>query len=178
MKKIVLLIIIMISLWACSLINTPSSVVENYLDKYTSLSEDVITDMESTIINENLSEENREIYKNVLLRTYQNLKYEIKDETIDGEKAEVIVKITIYNLDKIKTEADNYINEHIDEFTDVNHNFNEELYDSYRLNAMLNTSEIVSYDVKFKLTKIDNEWTLNNPDRETLEKIHGLYHNM
>ena len=34
---------------------------------------------------------------------------------------------------------------------------------------------MVEYDVKFKLTKKDNEWILNPLDRSTLEKIHGLY---
>ena len=175
MKKILFVLLLILYSSACNLLNTPSSVVESYLNKYTSLSEDVLTNMETTILNEELSSSNRDIYKQVLLRSYENLKYEIKDETIDADKAEVLVSIKVYDLNKTNQEARNYLNEHPDDFEDINHNFMEEEFNSYRLNAMLNTNDMVEYDVKFKLTKKDNEWILNPLDRSTLEKIHGLY---
>ena len=175
MKKILFVLLLILYSSACNLLNTPSSVVESYLNKYTSLSEDVLTNMETTILNEELSSSNRDIYKQVLLRSYENLKYEIKDETIDADKVEVLVSIKVYDLNKTNQEARNYLNEHPDDFEDINHNFMEEEFNSYRLNAMLNTNDMVEYDVKFKLTKKDNEWILNPLDRSTLEKIHGLY---
>lgn len=175
MKRLALFFVILISLVACNLVNTPSSVVENYLNNYTSLSEDVITSMETTILNEELSSSNRETYKNVLLRTYENLKYEIKDESIDKDKAEVLVRIKVYDLNKSDQDAREYLNEHPQDFEDVNHIFMEDEFNNYRLKSMLTTNDIVEYDIKFKLTKVDNEWILDPLDRTSLEKIHGLY---
>ena len=175
MKKVIVVLIMMLSLFACSLVNTPSNVVEEYLNKYITLNDDVLTDMEKTILNEGLSTSNREIYKKVLLRTYENLKYEIKDESIDGNKAVVTAKIVVYDLHNSEIESLNYMNEHLDEFTDINYNFDNEYYNTYKLNQMLNTKDTVEYEIKFNLTKNDNEWVLNQLDRDSLEKIHGLY---
>ncbi len=174
MKKIVLLTMIIL-LCACNLLNTPSSVVEEYLNKYNSLNEDVLADLETTIINEDLSLDNRNIYKKVLIREYENIKYEIKDESIDNDKAEVRVLITVYDLNKINEEALNYMNEHLEEFSDVNHNFDNESFNRYRLNNMLVTNDTVQYEIIFKLSKVNNEWILNQLDHDSLEKLHGLY---
>ena len=46
---------------------------------------------------------------------------------------------------------------------------------SQLINNMLNTNEKINYEVTFNLNKKDGEWVLENPDRTTLEKIHGLY---
>ena len=40
---------------------------------------------------------------------------------------------------------------------------------------MLNTKEIIEYDIDFYLTKENGTWIVQNPDNTTLEKIHGLY---
>ena len=91
MKKIILLII-SILLVGCSLTNTPSSRVSEYLDNYNTLSDDVIMDIETKVSNESLSNKNKDIYKKVLSRVYQDMKYEIKDESINGDKAIVCIK--------------------------------------------------------------------------------------
>ena len=40
---------------------------------------------------------------------------------------------------------------------------------------MLKMNDTVDYEIKIHLNKEDDEWIIQNPDRETLEKIHGLY---
>ena len=40
---------------------------------------------------------------------------------------------------------------------------------------MLNTNDTVSYEIEFYLDKRDDNWVVQEPDRITLEKIHGLY---
>ncbi len=174
MKKIVLIVLIALSLTACSLSNTPTGRVESYLNQYNQLSDDVKTDMETKISSENLSTENTDIYRKVLTRQYQDMKYEVKDEKIDGDKATVIVKLSVYDLYKVDKDAYSYLNNHQDEFT-TNGMYDENIYSKYKLEHMLDTQDKVDYEVTFNLSKKDGQWSLENPDRVTLEKIHGLY---
>ena len=127
------------------------------------------------VAGEDLSVDNKEIYKKVLLRQYENMKYEIKDESINGDKAEVKVKVTVFDLYKMERESQNYMNENQNEFNNVNNLFDTNLYNKYRLNKMLETNDRVEYDVKFYLKKKDDNWTLIEPNRDVLEKIHGIY---
>lgn len=174
MKKILLLALSIFSLVGCSLSNTPKGKVESYLNQYNNLSDNVKKDMEGKITSENLSTENIDIYRKVLTRQYQDLDYEIKDEKINGEEATVDVKITVYDLHKVDKDSYSYLNENNDKFL-TNGTYDNNLYDEYKLNNMLNTTEKVSYEITFKLNKKNKEWVLENPDRTTLEKIHGLY---
>lgn len=173
MKKLIELLIVLL-LFGCNFSNTPSSVVERYLDDYINLSDDVIMDLETSVAGENLSVKNKEAYKRVLSREYENLKYEIKDESINGDKATVIAKISVYDLYKVEEYTNNYMKEHINEFMN-NSEFDKELYNTFRIGEMLKTNEIVDYDITFKLTKVNDEWILDNPSSETIEKIHGMY---
>ena len=174
MKKILLFVVLLLSLSACSLSNTPTGKVEAYLNQYNSLSDNVKVDMESKVTSENLSSDNADIYRNVLTRQYQDMKYEVKDEKIDGENATVIVKVTVYDLYKIDRDAYNYLNDHQDEFT-TDGIYDNDKYNQYKLDNMLKTNEKISYEVEFKLNKKDGNWVLENPDRVVLEKLHGLY---
>ena len=40
---------------------------------------------------------------------------------------------------------------------------------------MINATDRVEYTIDINLTKKDNEWTVNEFDKTTLEKIHGTY---
>lgn len=175
MKKILLLVICcMLLLVGCGM-NTPKSKVEAYLNRYSSLSDDVKTDLETKVGAESLSIDNQKVYKEALTRQYQNMKYEIKDESIDGDKATVKVKLTVYDLYKVDRDSINYMNNNANEFYDDMNQFSEELFNKYRVNGMLTTNETVNYEVDFYLNKVNGEWILETPDRTTLEKIHGMY---
>lgn len=176
MKNILKSILVVFMLTACSLSNTPKTKVDIYLSQYNSLTENVKKDLEVSVSGENLSNDNKDIYRKVLERQYQNLKYKIKDEQINGDNATVTVQITVYDFYKSNKNAENYYNEHMDEFvTDNGTTIDMESYTKYRLNEMLKTTDTIDYEIKFNLTKEDNEWTIQSPDRVTLEKIHGLY---
>lgn len=175
MKKIfVLTLLCFLLLTGCGS-NTPTARVEAYLDGYNSMKEEVASDMEAKVTSENLSYENQKIYKNVLTRQYENIKYEVKDESINGDKATVTVKITVYDLYKAEKDVINYMNTYPNEFYDENNNFSEEIFNKYRLNQMLSTNETVDYEIYFYLNKVNGEWIIENPERNTLEKIHGIY---
>lgn len=175
MKKILVLFVSILILNACNISNTPKSKVESFLNEYNTLSENVIMDIEINAKNENLTEENKSYYMEVLKRQYQALKYEIKDEIVDGNKATVVVKITVYDLYKSINETEKYAKINQEYFNDVNNIFNEEKYETYKIQQMLKTNDKVDYEIEFYLNKKDNTWELENPDRITLEKIHGFY---
>ena len=175
MKKIIALFVVSILLLTGCGTNTPKSKVEAYLNRYSSLSDDVKTDLETRVSSESLSIENQKIYKDVLTRQYENLKYEIKDESIDGDRATVKVKLTVYDLYKMDKDSINYMNNNANEFYDDANQFSEELFNKYRINSMLTTNETVNYEVEFYLNKVNGEWIVETPDRTTLEKIHGMY---
>ena len=174
MKKI-LLVVIPFLIFGCNLYNTPSTIVERYLENYIKLSDEVITDLESKVSSEDLSNVNRELYKKVLERQYESLKYEIKDETIDKDNAEVLVNITVYDLFKAEYDSNIYMNENMNEFFNSNEEFDNDIYNKYRLNKMLNTIDRIDYDIIFKLKKVEGTWILETPNRDVLEKIHGLF---
>lgn len=174
MKKL-LLIISMFLLSACSLSNSPKSKVEGYLNQYNNLSENVKLDLESQVVSENLSDKNKELYKEALIKQYKNMKYEIKDETINAEVATVKVKITVLDYFEALNESDKYSKENPNKFYNANQEFDKELFNSYKLKKISETKETVDYDITFNLNKVDGQWKLENPDRVTLEKIHGLY---
>lgn len=174
MKKIIIILLTII-LCACSLTDSPSLKVKEYLDNFNNLNENVIEDMESAIIKENLSSSNTSIYREVLTKQYKDLKYEIVEEKINNDKSEVKVKVTVYDLYNSKLESENYMNENQNEFFNDENIFDEEKYMKYRLDEMLKTKNTITHDITFNLTKENDEWKIDNIDREVLEKIHGLY---
>lgn len=175
MKKILFLTIsFLILLSGCSMYNTPSGKVESYLNNYISMSDSVIADIETKVNVEPISYSNKNIYKDVLTRQYKNIKYEIKDEKINGDSASVRVKITVFDLYRAEKESLEYANNNQSEFL-IDNMFDEETYNTYKLNKMLSTNDIVNYDIEFYLNKKDGEWVVQEPDRIVLEKIHGIY---
>ena len=174
MKK-VLLVLMSFLLFGCSLSNTPSSKVELYLNNYNNLTDEVLMDIEKSALNENLNDANKEQYKNVLSKQYENMKYEIKDESIDGNTAIVTANIQVYDLHKIEKASMNYMGEHLNEFSDNDGVFSNDLFNTYRINQLLNAEDKVDYEIKFYLDKKNDEWILRNPERAVLEKINGLY---
>lgn len=174
MKKIIVIFLLLVSFTGCSLSNTPSSKVEAYLDSYNSLTEEVKQDLETKVSVENLNSENKKVYKEILTKQYKDLKYTIKDESIDGDKAIVKVNLNVYDLYRVSKEAEDYMKENPNEFYD-NNTFSQDKFNTYKLNNMVDYKERVDYEIDFELNKIDGTWTLKEPSRDVLEKLHGFY---
>lgn len=175
MKKILFSLSLLVLFTGCSLSNTPSSKVESYLNQYNNLTDNVIEDINTTIAGENLNSDNTLAYKEVLKRQYKDLKYEIKEESINGEDATVKVKISVYDLYLADKNSHEYMNSHMNEFYNEDDMFDDNIYYKYKIENMSKISDKVDYDIVFKLKKKEKEWILQTPDRVTLEKIHGLY---
>ena len=92
-----------------------------------------------------------------------------------GDNATVKVEIEVYDFNKAMKKADDYLNEHQDEFMNEENNIDNVKFMDYRIKEMKNTNEKVKYTIDFTLTKKDNKWQLDDIDEITRQKIHGIY---
>ena len=180
MKKIIASLTIVMScllLVGCGCTKkTAKGAVEEFLDQYKNLSASVLSDLEKVIEQENFQDTQEEKYRDILKKQYSDLKYEILDETYDGDTAIVRVKITVYDLYKAQADAATYLNGNMDEFKDESGNYDNNLYLDYKLDQMKKVTDTVEYTIEFNLIKSENDnWKVNELSNSDLEKIHGIY---
>lgn len=174
MKKILSILLIFFILVGCNMTNTPTKKVEEFLTKYQALSDDVLTDLELSTESENLNSTNKVTYMDVMKRSYQNLKYEVTDENVNGDEATVTVKITVYDLYKAMKESNDYLVDNTVQF-ETDGVYDQNKFREYELNEMLKTNYMVDYTIDFFLEKVDDEWNIIEPSNTVKEKIHGTY---
>lgn len=175
MKKILVMLISLVMVVGCSCSNDKAAdAVEEYLNEYKGLSNNVLEDIDELVSNENLTDKGSEIYKEVLKRQYRDLIYTIENEDYDGDTAMVTVKITVYDLYKAQKNASIYLNSHQDEFL-TDGEYDNVLYMDYKLEEMRDMNDTISYNIVFNVTKTDGKWVVEQPSEEVLEKIHGVY---
>ncbi len=177
MKKFILVIITLLLVVGCdSVMNNPTKRVETFLNKYQIMDEEVLSQLDDTLNNDNtLNDNQKDEYRDLMKKQYQNLTYTIKDEEVDGDNATVKVEIEVYDFNKAMMDADNYLVEHQDEFLDGDDNVDNEKFMNYKIEQMKNTNDKVKYTIEFTLTKKDNNWKLDDVDEATRQKIHGIY---
>ena len=175
-KKIILISLFMLCfiLTGCSLNNTPKAKVETLLMKYQKNSDSVMNELDDYLNTLNIKDDAHEEYKKVYTKQYSDLTYNIKDEMIDGDTATVTTQIEVYDYYKIDNDATKYVSDNPDKFSTNN------VYDSakvleYKIDKLNNAKDRVTYTITFNLTKVDNEWKVDNLSNEDLEKIHGIY---
>lgn len=179
MKKILIVVLMIVVLAGCenNLMNTPIKRVETLMNNYVTLDEEVLNDLDETLLSETImTNDQKQRYRDVLKRQYQNLSYEIKDETIDGNSAVVELEIEVYNYKKIMEEADTYLQANEDEFLmDDNLTTDTSKFNDYRLEKLENAKDKVTYTLNLTLRKIDDKWVLDDLTDTEISKIHGLY---
>lgn len=174
MKKLWIILSTIILLTGCSLgtdmTNTPTKKVEAYLNSYQSLDDNILNDLDTLIMDTEYTLDQQDKYRELMKKHYQNLKYEIKEETVNGDKATVKAEVEVTDYSKVITETP-------DEslYLDDEGNYDEDLFYDYQLNKMETSKETVKYTITFYLTKVDDEWSLDTLSEETKEKIHGIY---
>lgn len=176
-KKICILcacLILLLTTTACTLGNTPTSAVERVLTKYNTNDEEILVELDDYVNESNLTDKQSTKYKNVYLKQFKDMKYEIKEEKIDGDNAVVTAQITVYDYYNAEKEANTYLTNNPDKFKtdDV---YDESLFTDYKLEQLDKVTDTVDYTIDFTLTKVDNEWVVNDLTNEQLEKIHGVY---
>ena len=133
---------------------TAKGAVQDYLNQYKNLSSNVINDMDTVINNENLTDNQKEKYRDILKKQYQDLKYDVVSEKYDGDNATVEVKIKVYDLYKVQKDANDYLTTSGDEFKQ-NGVFSNDLFMNYKLDKMKKTTDTVEYNIIFNVTKDD-----------------------
>lgn len=145
--------------------NTPTSKVEELFLKYQKLDNDVSTDIEEILNEQNLSETQKERYRKVLEDQYKNISYQIKEEIIDGNTSTVVVEIEVTDLKKA-----------INDLIFDSNIYTKETYDEEKLNRLEKAKDKVKYTLELTLTKDSNDkWKLNALTNEEISKIQGMY---
>lgn len=174
--KVLLVVGICLVLAGCGCMKkTAKGAVQDYLNQYKNLSSNVISSMDDVVNDENLTDSQKEKYRDILKRQYQDLKYEITSEKYDGDNATVEVKITVYDLYKVQKDANNYLTNSGDEFKE-NGIYSNDLFMNYKLDKMKKVTDTVEYNITFNVTKDDKgNYKVNDLSNSDLEKIHGVY---
>ncbi len=179
MKKILSTIGLLFILTGCSLgnmDNTPTKQVEKYLNNYQTLDSNILTKLDSIVDEETLlSDTQKDTYRDILKKHYQDLTYTIKEETVNGDKATVEAEIEVNDYTKALRSAEEYKVSNESEFNDENGVYDEEKYQEYRLGLLKDTKDRVKYTIYFSLTKQDDEWTLDTLSQTDEDKILGIY---
>lgn len=181
MKKIFCFLAALFVLTGCScnnelLMNTPTKKVEMFLANYQTLDADVLKQLDDIIEDAGLfTDKQKDTYRSVMKKHYQNLTYEIKDEVTDGDKATVTTEIEVDDYTKSIKETTKYREEHEDEFLDVNGKHDPALFLEYQLEKIKKVEDRVTYTIDFTLTKVKDEWKLDKLTKEQESKIHGTY---
>lgn len=189
----------------CSMGNTPTRKVEGFLNNYNSNDSAVLEQLQEMVNSDSLmNDTQRSKYSDIMKKQYKDMTYEIKDEVIDGDNATVTAEIEVYDYYRINRESEDYYNNNQSEFVDTNNN-NDSLAEDvkegvekaadkvtdaaedaanavsnskfidYRLDKLDNAKDRVKYTIDFTLTKVDDNWKLNDIDDITRQKLHGLY---
>ena len=177
MKKLLaVLLLLAVFISGCSLMASgPKDAVTKFLNKYKNNDQSVVNELNDYLKTEELDEETLEDYREIYLRQYSNLKYEIKDEKIDGDKATVDVQITVYDYYKTNVESGNYFTANQADFVDDDGDIDFVKYFKYKVKKMLDTTDTVDYTLTLNLSKNDDKWEIEPLTTEQLTKLHGTY---
>jgi len=177
MKKIltILSIIILTGCGALDISNTPTKKVEEFLNKYQILDEEILNELDNVIDEKiNLNEENKKEYRKIIKKQYKDMQYTIKEETIDGNEATVTAEIIVKDFTKIINDAEVYKRQNIKEFYE-NEIYNDNLYKKYLIEKLKDAKERVTYTLEFKAHKQNKKWVLDPITEEIEDKILGIY---
>lgn len=153
MKKIIILVGLIFLLGCENTLNTPTSKVESFLNKYQILDKNVLKDLDNYLSKDKtLTNKQKEKYKELLKRQYQNLSYKIKNEEIENNVSIVETEIEVLDYSRIKEK-----------------NINK------KLNKMKNTEEKKKYELTFYLNKEKGIWKIDSLSEDDYKKINGLY---
>lgn len=179
MKKFLCTLALVLAVTGCDLgkqmDNTPTKKVEAFLNKYQTLDTEVLDSLDTVISEETLfNDDQKTKYRDIIKTNYQKMNYKIKDEEIDGDDAKVTVEVEVIDYSKVLSDAEVYRSEHEDEFKD-NNKYSESKFMDYRLNKLKDAKEKVKYTMDLSLTKVNDEWVIDDLSKDNEAKLNGLY---
>ena len=179
LKKILLIIVILLLVVGCgNMMNTPTKKVEQFLSKYQTQDKTVLDQLDQVIDEAGtMVDDQKDEYRDLMKKQYQNLSYKIKDETEDGDSATIEVEIEVYDYGKAISEAETYLTTNRDEFVDSEtQEVDSEKFLNYKIGKMKDVKDKIKYTINFTLTKVDDEWKLDDISDVDRQKLHGLYY--
>lgn len=165
MKKVFSLFVLLF-LFGCALNNSPTSKVEELLNKYQMLDADIKSEIDSITDKENLTETQKDRYKKIIESQYKNLSYEIKNEKIDGDIATITVQIKVTDYKKVIKEVD-------EEFKDKEYTLEE--YNNAKLDKLEKAKDTVVYTLELNVNKTGDEWKVDSLSNIDKKKLQGMY---
>ena len=173
-KLLIIVLFILVSV-GCGMKPTAREAAIEYLELYRNKDKVVMEELHEYVNEEDLTDDQKEKYYDVLKKEYSTLMYEVEHEQYDGNIAYITFKITVIDLYKAQKEAAEYFNEHQSEFDDENGIYDKKKYMDYKLDKMTEEMDTVSYTIDIKVEKEGDNWKVVQLSNENLEKIHGIY---
>ena len=196
-KIVVSAFILLLVIVGCSNnMSTLTNKVEEFLGKYQSMDEDVLKQLDQVIKDDDtMNDDQKDKYKALMEKQYQNLSYKIENEDIQGDSATVDVEIEVLDYATTASKAQEYYNEHKEEIEEKYNDKKEDndnslenagddvlqaveesvAYINYKLEELETANDTVTYNMTFYLTKKDGEWILQDISDLDRKKLHGLY---
>lgn len=177
-KKIFVGIMVLFLAVGCgNMMNTPTKKVEEFLSKYQTQDEKVLAQLDEVIDSSGtMTKDQKDKYRDLMKKQYQNLSYKIKDETIDGNNATVQVEIEVYDYASSISESETYLTTNKEEFIkEDTKEVDDEKFMDYKLKQLSLVKDKVKYTINFTLTKTDDKWILDDITEIDRQKLHGLY---
>lgn len=155
---------------------TPRQAVRDYMESYVTLDDSIVDQLNDYVDdNEELLDEHKKTYKEILRTQYSSLTYTILNERIEGNIAYVDVEINVKDLHKIRKETNEYYANNKDEFNNDNGIYDVAKFITFQLDKMKAATETVKYKLELKVVKSDDDWDVAQLSNSDLEKIHGIY---
>ena len=195
--KIIFIGLLLLLVAGCSnSMSTPTNKVEEFLGKYQSMDEDVLVQLDQVIDKDDtMNDDQKDKYKALMEKQYQNLSYKIENEDVEGDRATVDVEIEVLDYVTTISKEKEYYNGHKDEIEDKYKEKKEDndnalddaiddigeaveesaAYINYKLEELETANDTVTYTMTFYLTKEDGEWVLQDISDLDRKKLHGLY---
>ena len=179
MKKKIIIFLLMFGsllLVGCDENMTAKEAVRDYLEMYVTLDDRVTDQLDEFVNKEDLSDEQKEKYKEVLRKEYTSLSYSLENERVEGDVAYITAKVNVIDLYKVQKDALNYFEEHKDEFNNEDGEYDKNRFLDYKLDQMKMATDTIDYEIEFKVVNEgNNEWVVSQLSNESLEKLHGIY---
>lgn len=177
MKKVIVAVLAILLLAGCTdMMNTPTKKVEEFLGKYQTMDSKVLNQLDDVLDADlTMSKDQKEKYRDLMKKQYQNLTYKIKDERVDGDDAAVEVEIEVYDYNKAMKNAEKDLEDKKKDFLDKEGNVDESKFMDYKIEQMETSKEKVTYTINFLLTKKDDKWKMEDISEIDRQKIHGIY---
>lgn len=178
MKRKIAILLLMVGsflLVGCGENMTAKDAVRDYLEMYVTLDDRVVDQLNDFVDKEDLTDTQKNVYKEVLRKEYTSLSYTLENETYDGDVAYITAKIHVIDLYKVQKDALHYFEEHKEEFNDEDGNYDKSKFLDYKLEQMKMATDTTSYEIEFKVVEDDGHWTVSQLSNDALEKLHGIY---